>query len=664
MARDFTLRATIKGEDQLSPAARSAQSATQQLVSEMERLGIEADAAGRIVEEFAKGLEEGAKQAARTGDAVESAGDQVNRSNDFFDRFVNEIRSRFVITAGDAANAVLALAGALGSTVDAAAESDQALRGVANALSDLDPAAAFELTDALRQQSSVLQQTTAFSGDAILRGQALAASFVKTRTELEALTQAAVDLAAGRGIDLGTAFQALTRASQGSVEALERYGIVIDETTPKGEQFAAVLARVNELFGGRAVADAQTYAGAISRVGSAFTELQAALGRSVTESGAVRQTLNDVTDLLNASADAATEARTGQDTFAASISRATDFLVRATGPLANIVVNLREMQEARAAATALEALAEQASRLAVNAAGLERVGALVRAMGEEATRSQGPLELFLLQMENLRIETERLAQARERFEATSATFGTGLSAAEKPVLDFDAALSDLEAQFDSGVISLREFLAEYDALKLSFETGSTAAERAAAAAQTQGAAASAAAAGLRDAAAANREFGDEVGAGGEALAGSTQGIDRYVEAIDGRLIPALQRAGDQASATAAQVSGVFDRAGNELPAGGTLSLGGTRYDLPGGGSRLVGAAGGVRNSASNLGVNYQRGGVGGGAVGSPYSNRFLIDTPQYGTIEAFKVSSYGFGPSGAGTSTYGVLPGGRIVQLN
>lgn len=648
MPKQYTIKARIEGEDAFSPAARSAARSIEDLVSGLEKLGVEGEAARRFADEFSAGLSEGAREAAKAGDAIEKAGESVGKANSFFDAFINEIGSRFVVTAGDAANAIFALASAITSSIDAASESEQSLRGVANALADLGPVESARVTRALREQADALQATTAFSADAINRGQALAASYVKTREELEALTDAAADLASGRGIDIGTAFEALTKASQGSTDALSRYGIVIDDTIPKSEVFAAVLARVNELFGGRATADSQTYAGSIARVSNAFSELQAALGRNVTESGAVRQTLNDLTTILNLSADAAEQARTGQDTFAASISKVSDFAIRASGPLANLVATFKQIQEARAAASALEALAEQSSRIAVNASGLERVGAAVRAMGEEATRVQNPLERFLLDMENLRLETDRLAAAQERFRTTSSTFGTGLDAAAKPVLDFDQAIADLQTRFDAGDVTLQEYLAEYDALKTSFETGTIAAERAAAATERQGEASARAASNLRSAADANRELADETERGATAIGESTGSLDAYIAALLTRLVPALSQVQQQAAQTRAEVSGIFDRSGDELPAGGELILGGTRYNLPGGGSRLVDKS---RSSGS-------------GVTTSPFSGRFLVNTPQYGTIEAFKVSSYGFGNAVGGTTTYGVLPGGRIVQLS
>lgn len=92
------------------------------------------------------------------------------------------------------------------------------------------------------------------------------------------LLKVAMDLSAGSGVELETATKALTRAAQGNYGGLQRMGVVIDETTKKSKDFTGVLATLQEQFGGAAAAQADTFAGRLQIMQTAFDEMKESIG--------------------------------------------------------------------------------------------------------------------------------------------------------------------------------------------------------------------------------------------------------------------------------------------------------------------------------------------------------------------------------------------------
>jgi len=171
---------------------------------------------------------------------------------------------------------------ALTATIKASAEQELAVRKLDAALSPLGDSAA-AISKELQEYASALQKTTQYGDETIIAGQALIASFTKNTEEIKGATKAALDLAAATGQSLQSAFLLLGRAAAGETSMLSRYGITLDEGTPKAEKFAAALVKINEQFGGQAAAQAETFAGRMAQLGNAFGDLQEAIGDSITQ---------------------------------------------------------------------------------------------------------------------------------------------------------------------------------------------------------------------------------------------------------------------------------------------------------------------------------------------------------------------------------------------
>ena len=196
------------------------------------------------------------------------------------------------------------------AAVAAAAEQELAERKLAQALANTGQSVGAVLPG-LRRFADEQQRLTGIADDQILSNQALLVSIGKLEGEgLRRATKAALDLSAGLGKDLGSAFEAVAKASAGNATALGKLGIKIDESVPKGQRFAAVLAQIEDRFGGQAAARMDTFTGQVERLKISFGELQETLGGPFLEvSRAVIETV------LVPFTDGVTDAAKGSDTF-------------------------------------------------------------------------------------------------------------------------------------------------------------------------------------------------------------------------------------------------------------------------------------------------------------------------------------------------------------
>jgi len=134
----------------------------------------------------------------------------------------------------------------------------------------------------LTEFADKLEETTKFSGEAVLGAQALIQNLGRLSADgLKTATSAAADLSAALGIDLQSAAQLVGKAAQGNVAPLKRYGLAIQEGASASETFASALKQINDRFGGAAAAQVNTFSGATTQLGNAFEEMQKTFGRLI-----------------------------------------------------------------------------------------------------------------------------------------------------------------------------------------------------------------------------------------------------------------------------------------------------------------------------------------------------------------------------------------------
>ena len=130
----------------------------------------------------------------------------------------------------------------------------------------------------LKNYASGLQQVTEFGDEAILSAQSLIGAFVKDEEQLKKATQATLDLAAAKGMDLNTAADLVGKTLGSSTNALSRYGIEVDHAVGSSARLESLTQNISRLFGGQARASAETLGGAVEQMKNAFGDASEAIG--------------------------------------------------------------------------------------------------------------------------------------------------------------------------------------------------------------------------------------------------------------------------------------------------------------------------------------------------------------------------------------------------
>jgi hypothetical protein len=209
-------------------------------------------------------LQKGLKKA---DDEIQTFGDKVNT-------FGKKAAAAFAVAAAAAVayGTKLAVDG-----VKAAIEDEQAQLRLANALK-----AATGATDAqIKSTEDMILKTSLATGvaDDKLRPamQRLAVS-TKDVGEAQRLLALALDISKGSGIELETVANALGKAQDGNSTALGRLGLGLSKAELATLSFTEVQAKLSELYGGAAAANAETFQGKIDRLKVGFDEAKEALG--------------------------------------------------------------------------------------------------------------------------------------------------------------------------------------------------------------------------------------------------------------------------------------------------------------------------------------------------------------------------------------------------
>ena len=146
--------------------------------------------------------------------------------------------------------------------------------------------------------ANALEDTTGVQDDVIIGNVALLQSLTQlSKQGLKDATKAAIDLSKALGVDLESATRALGSAANGNLSQLQR---LTKQTFVSGaddaETFALALEKLNKSFGGAAVANFQTFQGAVTGASNSFEDFIKELGKSITENEAVKSAIKLVAE--------------------------------------------------------------------------------------------------------------------------------------------------------------------------------------------------------------------------------------------------------------------------------------------------------------------------------------------------------------------------------
>lgn len=157
-----------------------------------------------------------------------------------------------------------------------------------------------------------LSRLTKYTDEDYLNAIRQASTYTSDLSVQMQIAEAAADLAAAKNIDYTTAVNLLGKASAGLTSTLTRYGIIIDESIPRGEKFHAVLEKIRTQFAGAAATEINTLTGSINELSKAWGEFGEVIGKKFAESAQIGQNslsalftaaVKGITQMLQDSAD-------------------------------------------------------------------------------------------------------------------------------------------------------------------------------------------------------------------------------------------------------------------------------------------------------------------------------------------------------------------------
>lgn len=140
-----------------------------------------------------------------------------------------------------------------------------------------------------------LQETTGVEDDVIIKNAALLEGLTQLDGKgLQKATSAALDLSAALGRDLNTTIEALGKAANGNVTALQKMGIEVRKGATDAQTLDNAIKAINDRFGGSAAKQLNTFEGAIKLVGATFNDLQEAIGNTIVKNEVIVSVIKTV----------------------------------------------------------------------------------------------------------------------------------------------------------------------------------------------------------------------------------------------------------------------------------------------------------------------------------------------------------------------------------
>ena len=139
-------------------------------------------------------------------------------------------------------------------------------------------AALGKTSQSLLDYAGSLQQVSMFGDEATIEAMSLMAAFTKDEEALKKLTAATLDYAAATGTDLNAAAGLVGRTFGTSMNAMSRYGVAVEGAAGSTERLESLTGNLSNMFGGQALAQTDTMAGAIQQMKNASGDAAEALG--------------------------------------------------------------------------------------------------------------------------------------------------------------------------------------------------------------------------------------------------------------------------------------------------------------------------------------------------------------------------------------------------
>jgi len=134
----------------------------------------------------------------------------------------------------------------------------------------------------LLEHASALQAKTTFGDEDIIAAQAAIAQYTNEEDQIKQLTEATLDFATAKGMDLKSAAELVGKSIGSSTNALQRYGIHVEGAVGSQERFnIAMESLTKDGISGQASAEAETFSGKMAQAKNIFGDVAELLGKQL-----------------------------------------------------------------------------------------------------------------------------------------------------------------------------------------------------------------------------------------------------------------------------------------------------------------------------------------------------------------------------------------------
>jgi len=241
------------------------------------------------------------------------------------------INASFLAVAAAAAAAAVVVQRVFTEAIKEASEADQNVQALNFALAATGQFSE-EASQGMQDFASAIQDTTAFTDDAVLQSLTLAKTFGLTNDKAKELVTSATDLAAVQGIQLTSATDKLLASLNGQGKSLKDLGPQFAKLTEEQLANGEAITKVSQRFGGAASILSGTFSGALSQANNQLGEVYESLGRTITQNPAVIKAISLIAEAFRGIAKGLEANKGGISTFFA-------FLINGAAEVADLVVN-------------------------------------------------------------------------------------------------------------------------------------------------------------------------------------------------------------------------------------------------------------------------------------------------------------------------------------
>lgn len=153
-----------------------------------------------------------------------------------------------------------------------------------------------ETSKSMTDFATAMMQASIVDDDVITGQLAIAMNFTKSADQAQKLVEAAMNLSAAMGVDLGTAVEMLGKTLDGTAGRLNETVPALRGVSEEALKSGAAIQIVNEQFAGAAANEVNTYSGAIAKLTNNYGNFLASLGSIITQNPMVIQAIKELSN--------------------------------------------------------------------------------------------------------------------------------------------------------------------------------------------------------------------------------------------------------------------------------------------------------------------------------------------------------------------------------